>query len=307
MTFNGPCRSVWEEAVTSRPSQLPTDAPRASVADKTKPRRRASRNSSTCLVVPPCPSTSPDSPTPRAAAIERRTRVDLERDPTDDRCLPVPASRPSGGVPHRHRPTKAGGTRQRAEAGGGGRPRARSNARREGRWDLHRGRRPAHHLAPDRVVRTAEIGRSGIHRLADDALDLSRRGRHPHPGRGVRRPPVRRPGRPCWTGHLGPPPAGAGEGDRSQPAIEEPFALRFGWIKVGRGWLETGSGRRRFASRAITMILRESCDSEAIEVRIVSDARVVRLRFESVDDPRFRAFWIRWGARRIESASRRAA
>ena len=79
------------------------------------------------------------------------------------------------------------------------------------------------------------------------------------------------------------------------------------WIKVGRGWLETGSGRRRFASRAITMILRESCDSEAIEVRIVSDARVVRLRFESVDDPRFRAFWIRWGARRIESASRRAA
>ena len=79
------------------------------------------------------------------------------------------------------------------------------------------------------------------------------------------------------------------------------------WIKVGRGWLETGSGRRRFASRAITMILRESYDSEAIEVRIVSDARVVRLRFESVDDPRFRAFWIRWGARRIESASRRAA
>lgn len=79
------------------------------------------------------------------------------------------------------------------------------------------------------------------------------------------------------------------------------------WIKVGRGWLETGSGRRRFASRAITMILRESCDSESIEVRIVSDARVVRLRFESVDDPRFRAFWIRWGARRIESASRRAA
>lgn len=67
-------------------------------------------------------------------------------------------------------------------------------------------------------------------------------------------------------------------------------------IRVGAGWVETGSGRRRHRDDVVTTVLRERDDVDRIEVRLVGVERVVRLRFESVHDPAFRAFWSRWAA-----------
>ena len=67
-------------------------------------------------------------------------------------------------------------------------------------------------------------------------------------------------------------------------------------VRVGAGWIETGSGRRRHRTEVVTTVAHERDDSDRIEVRIVSPARVVRLRFESLNDENFRAFWARWAA-----------
>ena len=67
-------------------------------------------------------------------------------------------------------------------------------------------------------------------------------------------------------------------------------------IRVGAGWLETGSGRRRHRDDVVTTVMTERDGSDRIEVRIVGTDRIVRLRFESVDDPAFLAFWTRWAA-----------
>lgn len=67
-------------------------------------------------------------------------------------------------------------------------------------------------------------------------------------------------------------------------------------IEVGPGWIRTDSGRRRCRDEVVTTVLRSRVDSPWIEVRLVGLDRVVRLRFNSVDDPAFRAFWIRWAA-----------
>ncbi len=67
-------------------------------------------------------------------------------------------------------------------------------------------------------------------------------------------------------------------------------------VLVGDGWLETGSGRRRCRRSTVTTVMRQSDDSAQIEVRIVGADRVIRLRFASVEDPTFVAFWSRWAA-----------
>ena len=67
-------------------------------------------------------------------------------------------------------------------------------------------------------------------------------------------------------------------------------------IRVGPGWIETGSGRRRHRDGVVTTVLRERDDSDRIEVRIIGAERIVRLRFESVNDQAFRSFWARWAA-----------
>ncbi len=67
-------------------------------------------------------------------------------------------------------------------------------------------------------------------------------------------------------------------------------------VLVGDGWLETGSGRRRLRSNTVTTVMRQSDESARIEVRIIGADRVIRLRFESVEDPTFVAFWSRWAA-----------
>lgn len=77
-------------------------------------------------------------------------------------------------------------------------------------------------------------------------------------------------------------------------------------IKVGRGWLETASGRRRRRDEVVTMVFRESESDQRIEVRIIGPTRVVRLRFESLHDHRFVEFWRRWSGFQTEAISRRA-
>ena len=74
-------------------------------------------------------------------------------------------------------------------------------------------------------------------------------------------------------------------------------------VKVGRGWIETASGRRRRRDQVVTSVLRQSEDDERIEVRIVGANRVVRFRFESVTDHRFVEFWRRWSGFQTESTS----
>ena len=76
-------------------------------------------------------------------------------------------------------------------------------------------------------------------------------------------------------------------------------------VRVGRGWIETGSGRRRRSEEVLTTVMRESDSCDRVEVRIIGSSRVIRMRFDSVDDPRFVSFWERWAAYRSEAGSRR--
>lgn len=77
-------------------------------------------------------------------------------------------------------------------------------------------------------------------------------------------------------------------------------------VRVGRGWIETGSGRRRRSEQVLTTVLRESEVDDRIEVRIIGATRVIRMRFESATDRRFVEFWRRWAGYRADSSSRLA-
>lgn len=77
-------------------------------------------------------------------------------------------------------------------------------------------------------------------------------------------------------------------------------------VRVGRGWIETGSGRRRRSEQVLTTVMRESETNDRIEVRIIGPNRVIRMRFESVNDRRFVEFWRRWAGYRTDSSSRLA-
>ena len=76
-------------------------------------------------------------------------------------------------------------------------------------------------------------------------------------------------------------------------------------VRVGRGWIETSSGRRRRSEQVLTTVMKESETCDRIEVRIIGATRVIRLRFESVVDPRFVGFWRRWAGYRSEANSHR--
>ena len=87
-----------------------------------------------------------------------------------------------------------------------------------------------------------------------------------------------------------------------------PKPLPFGseTIKVGRGWIETASGRRRRRDDVVTTVFQESETDRRLEVRIIGPTRVVRLRFESIQDVRFVEFWRRWSGFQTDAISRRA-
>jgi len=67
-------------------------------------------------------------------------------------------------------------------------------------------------------------------------------------------------------------------------------------VRVGPGWIETASGRRRRRDEFLTSILGHVDPDPRIEVRLISIERTVRLRFDSVSDQRFQRFWTRWTA-----------
>ena len=53
-------------------------------------------------------------------------------------------------------------------------------------------------------------------------------------------------------------------------------------VRVGRGWIETNSGRRRRSEQVLTTVMKESETCDRIEVRIIGATRVIRMRFESL-------------------------
>ena len=72
-------------------------------------------------------------------------------------------------------------------------------------------------------------------------------------------------------------------------------------VRVGRGWIETSSGRRRRSDQVLTTVMKDSDACDRIEVRIIGATRVIRMRFESVEDHRFVEFWRRWAGYRSEA------
>ncbi len=67
-------------------------------------------------------------------------------------------------------------------------------------------------------------------------------------------------------------------------------------IRIGSGWVETASGRRRTRGELVTTVLGHSDRDRRIEVRLVSIDRTIRLRFDSIMEDRFTSFWTRWNA-----------
>ena len=65
-------------------------------------------------------------------------------------------------------------------------------------------------------------------------------------------------------------------------------------VRVGPGWIETASGRRRHRDEFLTSILGHVHPDPRLEVRLISIERTIRLRFDSVSDERFQRFWARW-------------
>lgn len=75
-------------------------------------------------------------------------------------------------------------------------------------------------------------------------------------------------------------------------------------VTIGSGMLWTTIGGVRVQSECVTSIFHEAGSTDRIDVRVISDRRTVRFRFDSRNDPRFLAFWSRW---RAEPSSDRAS
>ena len=65
-------------------------------------------------------------------------------------------------------------------------------------------------------------------------------------------------------------------------------------IRIGSGWIETASGRRRIREEFVTVVLGHIDQDRRVDVRLISIDRTIRLRFGSIADRRFRRFWTRW-------------
>ncbi len=78
-------------------------------------------------------------------------------------------------------------------------------------------------------------------------------------------------------------------------------------VELEAGVLTTSAGGRRVNSRCITSIFHEAGSTDRIDVRIISERRTIRLRFDSRNDPRFRVFWSRWRAEPSEDRSSRSS
>jgi len=65
-------------------------------------------------------------------------------------------------------------------------------------------------------------------------------------------------------------------------------------VEIEPGILTTPGGGTRLNSKCVTSIFHEAGSTDRIDVRIISERRTVRLRFDSRNDPRFLDFWFRW-------------
>ena len=65
-------------------------------------------------------------------------------------------------------------------------------------------------------------------------------------------------------------------------------------VEIEAGILTTSVGGTRVSSNCVTSIFHEAGSTDRIDVRIISERRTVRLRFDSRNDPRFLIFWSRW-------------
>jgi len=79
-------------------------------------------------------------------------------------------------------------------------------------------------------------------------------------------------------------------------------------IGVERGMLRTEAGGTRVNSECVTSVFHEAGSNDRIDLRIISERRTIRFRFDSRNDPRFLAFWPRWRAEpRSDSVSASSA
>lgn len=80
------------------------------------------------------------------------------------------------------------------------------------------------------------------------------------------------------------------------------------WIEIEPGTVTTSVGGTRLNSECVTSVFHEAGSNDRIDLRIISERRTVRLRFDSRNDPRFLAFWPRWRAEpRSDSVSASSA
>ncbi|NCF39915.1 MAG: hypothetical protein GWP75_07345 [Planctomycetia bacterium] len=80
------------------------------------------------------------------------------------------------------------------------------------------------------------------------------------------------------------------------------------WIEIEPGTVTTSVGGTRVNSECVTSVFHEAGSNDRIDLRIISERRTVRLRFDSRNDPRFLAFWPRWRAEpRSDSVSASSA
>jgi hypothetical protein len=79
-------------------------------------------------------------------------------------------------------------------------------------------------------------------------------------------------------------------------------------VKIGPGVLSSSTGGTRVNSECVTSVFHEAGSNDRIDLRIISEQRTIRLRFDSRNDPRFLAFWPRWRAEpRSDSVSASSA
>ena len=67
-------------------------------------------------------------------------------------------------------------------------------------------------------------------------------------------------------------------------------------VEIEPGILTTPGGGTRLNSKCVTSVFHEAGSTDRIDVRIISERRTIKLRFDSRSDPRFLTFWSRWRA-----------
>ncbi|MCP4068577.1 MAG: hypothetical protein GY741_09875 [Phycisphaeraceae bacterium] len=76
----------------------------------------------------------------------------------------------------------------------------------------------------------------------------------------------------------------------------QPARMASDQIEFASGVLWTPTGGTRVNSECVTSIFHEAGSADRIDLRIISERRTIKLRFDSRSDPRFLDFWSAWRA-----------